>query len=321
MLEIFFWILLFIVSYMVIYFSADIFLDNLKLVCEIYKLSPFIVALLVFGIDPEESIASIIAASNSLAYLSMGNVIGNSIIAMTLPFSIPTLISPLKFKSISRFFFILIYSLMLIVLIGFLFNEFLIISGILALLGYVLYFIRNLKRFRRGQVIDILKIEEETAQVKFQNVKKGSKIKKIILVILGLIFIIIGGEFLVISAENIITLLNIPEAFFGFIIVGFVTNAEEITLVLKSIKKKSVEVGLGAMIGKLIWNLSITFGISGIILINIDFNWILVWNWLLLILIIYYFNHSSKKGKMGKKEGGILLLMFVIFVFINTVLI
>ena len=58
MIEFLGWIILFFVGYITIFFTADLFIDNLKDLCIIYKVSPFIIGLLVLGIDPEESIAS-----------------------------------------------------------------------------------------------------------------------------------------------------------------------------------------------------------------------------------------------------------------------
>ena len=130
MLGITVWIIFFIGSYFIIFFAADIFLDNLKDICVIYNLSPFIIGMLVLGIDPEESIASIIAAINGLPYVSFGNVVGNSIIAMTLPFSLSLLFYTLKFKSLSRFYFIILYILLINLLFSFVFNNFMFISGL-----------------------------------------------------------------------------------------------------------------------------------------------------------------------------------------------
>ena len=72
------WILLFIGGYIIIYFAADVFLDNLKDLCLIYGLSAFIMGSLIIGIDPEESVASITAGAYGLPYIAVGNVIGNS---------------------------------------------------------------------------------------------------------------------------------------------------------------------------------------------------------------------------------------------------
>jgi cation:H+ antiporter len=152
------------------------------------------------------------------------------------------------------------------------------------------------------------------------ELKKSSKVKKIFLTSTALVFIFIGGELLILSAGQIIDILHIPEAFFGFIIIGFVTNVEELTLILKAIKKKSVDIGFGGMIGKLIWNLTITFGVSGVIMMNISFRLILLWNWLILLIIILYFNLSSRREKLTRKDGLILIIIFIIFITTNVFL-
>ena len=322
MLGITFWIIFFIGSYFIIFFAADIFLDNLKDICVIYNLSPFIIGMLVLGIDPEESIASIIAAINGLPYVSIGNVVGNSIIAMTLPFSLPLLFYTLKFKSLSRFYFIILYILLINLLFSFVFNNFMFISGLISLGVYLAYFLRNMRHYSPEKDINTEVIEDD---IKFNEresmeLERSSKVKKILLTSIGLVFIFIGGELLILSAGQIIEILHIPEAFFGFIIIGFVTNVEELTLILKSIKKKAVDIGFGGMVGKLIWNLTITFGISGIIMTNIPFKLILIWNWIILLLIIVYFNFSSKREKLTKKDGLILLVFFIVFIIINVFL-
>jgi cation:H+ antiporter len=143
------------------------------------------------------------------------------------------------------------------------------------------------------------------------------KLKKIIFIVLGFCLILIGGEFLIISAENIIILTGFSEAFFGFIIIAFVTNVEELTLVFKSIKKKSVEIGLGGMIGKLIWNLSFTYGISGIIAMEIDFSILLILNWLLLFCLILFYHIKSKTHSLTRTDGLILLVFFSGFIIAN----
>ena len=320
MLNLIVWLILFIGSYFIIFFAADIFLDNLKDICVIYNLSPFIIGMLVLGIDPEESIASIIAAINGLPYVSIGNVVGNSIIAMTLPFSLTLLIYTLKFESLPRFYLILLYILLINLLFSFVFNNFMFVSGLIALGVYIIYFLRNLRYYSQEKDRNAEDIENhiDFNERESMELQTSSKVKKIILTTIGLVFIFIGGELLILSADQIIDILHIPEAFFGFVIIGFVTNVEELTLILKSIKKKAVDIGFGGIIGKLIWNLTITFGISGVIMTNIPFKIILIWNWLILLLIIVYFNLSSRREKLAKKDGLILLVIFIVFITINV---
>jgi len=276
--------------------------------------------MLVLGIDPEESIASIIAAINGLPYISIGNVVGNSIIAMTLPFSLALLFYTLKVKSPSRFYFILLYILLLNLLFSFVFNNFMVVSGLIALGAYIIYFLRNLRYHTQEKDRYTEDIEED---IKFNEkesmeLQRSSKVKKIFLASIALVFIFIGGELLILSADQIIGILHIPEAFFGFIIIGFVTNVEVLTLIIKSIKKNAVDIGFGGMVGKLIWNLTITFGISGIIMTSIPFKLILLWNWLILLTVIIYFNLSYRREKLSKKDGLILLVIFIGFIIINV---
>lgn len=307
------WIALFIGSYTVIYFAADLFLDNLKDLCIIYNLSPFIIGMLILGIDPEESIASIIAAINGLPYLSFGNVVGNSIIALTLPISLTVFIYVLKFKAISKFYFVILYILIINLLFSFTFSTGMFVSGFIAIGIYIFYVLRNLKHHKQENLGDNL----DYVEPKLTKIEKSAKMKKIILTSIGLGFIFIGGESLILSADQIMDILQIPEVFFGFIIIAFVTNVEELTLILKSVKKKAVEIGFGGIIGKLIWNLTITFGISGIFIINIAFKVVLLLNWLIMFLLISFFYFISQKKQILRRDGLFLMGFLCIFITIN----
>ncbi|MFW9819958.1 MAG: hypothetical protein ACFFE5_10140, partial [Candidatus Thorarchaeota archaeon] len=119
------------------------------------------------------------------------------------------------------------------------------------------------------------------------------------------------------STQQILFLTNIPQTFFGIVIIAFVTNVEELTLVIKSVKKKSIEIGLGGMIGKIFWNLTLSFGISAMILVNFELSWIIFWNWLILLILILYFNWISMKKVIKWNDGIFLTIVLVIFLLIN----
>ncbi|MFX0140579.1 MAG: sodium:calcium antiporter [Candidatus Hodarchaeota archaeon] len=318
MLELFLWILLFLIGYLIIFFAADVFLDNLRDICIIYGISPFIIGALIIGIDPEESIASIIAAISGLPYIAVGNVIGNSIIALTISFAIPAFFYKISFKPTTQFYFILLYSCISLLLIGTLINFGLFIVGIIVILVYFIYFFMNIKNLSQESAVESIPRENSIQNDnQVHELREKSKFRKIVLIIIGFIFIFFGGELLIFSSEQIIVLTNIPETFFGFVILAFVTNVEELTLVIKSIRKKSVEIGLGGMIGKIFWNLTITFGISAIIIVNFAISLIVFWNWLILLTLILYFNWISKKKSMKWNDGIALTTILAIFLIVN----
>jgi len=81
-----------------------------------------------------------------------------------------------------------------------------------------------------------------------------------------------------------------------------------------------VEFGLGGMIGKVLWNLTLTFGISAIIIMNFHFLWVIFWNWLILVIVIIYFNWVSKRKFMDWKDGIRLTVMLTAFLIVNFAL-
>ncbi|TFF83700.1 MAG: hypothetical protein EU552_02875 [Promethearchaeota archaeon] len=318
MWELLIWINLFIGSYIVIFYAADLFLDNLKIICIIYNLSPLIIGMLVLGIDPEESIASIISAFNGLPYISMGNIIGNSIIAMTLPFAIALMVKSIELHRTSLFYIILIFALLIVVLLGLTINFFFLISGILTLIFYVIYFAWNVKNnSKKEERIETATLPIVEDNIELENTQEIVKSRKILLIVIGFVFIFLGGELLILSADKILEIIQISEAFFGFVVIGFVTNVEELTLVIKSIKREATEIGIGGMIGKVIWNLSFTYGISSIIIMNIAFNITLIVNIFILLIVFILYSFFLRSKLLKRSHGLVLFLIFIFYLSFN----
>jgi len=313
MIEIVIWVLIFTGSFLLIYFSADLFIDNLKELGVKHNFSPFVLGLLILGIDPEESIASIVASINRLPYIALGNVIGNSILSLTVCFALPAFFHKINLKSVKNNYFIIIFMSLLSILFGIFFSAFLIIFGVVSIFLYLIYMKMSLKEIKNDEERKI----GETLEIFERTKKQKTSLQLVIFVFLSLILIITGGEFLIISAENLITITGISETFFGLVIISFLTNVEELTLVFKSIKKKSLEIGLGGMIGKIIWNLCFTFGISAIILVQYSINLLLFYNWALLVGLIFGYKLLTKRKYMYRVSASILLIFLAVFLFIN----
>ncbi|TFG24011.1 MAG: hypothetical protein EU533_02565 [Promethearchaeota archaeon] len=314
------WILIFTGSYLLIYFSADFFIDNLKELSIKYNFSQFILGLLILGIDPEESIASIIAAINGLPYIALGNVIGNSVLSLTLCFSLPAFFYKIDLKSVSNRYYLILYACLLSILLGIIFSSFIIIFGLISTTIYLVYIKRSIRAISRGDrenVLEELDITKEIAKQEEGYVREKPPIQLTLFTLLSLFFIFLGGEFLIISAEQLMIITGISESIFGFIIISFITNVEELTLVFKSIKKKSLEIGLGGMVGKIIWNLSFTFGISAMIIIQFTSNLILLYNWILLAALISFYRFLSNRKYMYRITALILMLFLIIFLLLN----
>ncbi len=287
---------LFLIGIGLITWGADALIDGIRDLSRELKLSGVILAILVMGVDLEETIASISAATNGLQDIAIGNVIGNSIISMSFSFAIPGLFHDISFKKIKPVYLTIMLVTSVIVFLGIaLWNQLKLFSG-LALVAYGSFVAWNLSIVKKTKS-DVLRLEEEQNVVDLVSEadtddnaisSRGKERQKendgeeeeeeeeeplwqlVSLAILGILAIYFGSSLLISGTENILTETGVQEGFFGVVIVAAATNVEEYTLLFKSIKKKSVEIGLGAMIGKVVWNLGITFGISVLLLQNIS---------------------------------------------------
>lgn len=332
------WLALFAGGYMLIYFSADELLEHLQEYSAIKKVSPFIIGLFIIGIDPEETIASIIAAINGLPYIALGNVVGNSIISISLCFALPAFFYVLDFKPVNIFYPIIIIILSAVNMLATLGNVNLITIGVISIILFVLYVYRNFKHYEKTEELEIeydSKLVEsnesnesdESTEVSVAKESKESTESKmgsnkqarnhLLSGIFFLLILIIGGEMLVYGAEQLIMLTGIDEGLFGFIIIAFLTNVEEITLIVKSIRKNNVEIGIGGMIGKIIWNLGFTYGISSLILLGYAGTLTTKINGFILLVLAIHFLFILKNGKMGKKIAYVYMSVFCIFILSN----
>jgi len=320
--DLFIWIILFIIGYLAIFYSADYIIDVLEDLIEMYTISPLIVGLFILGIDLEESIVSLVAAIDSLPYLSLGNLIGNTIIAITIAFALPTFFLEFKFKQLPSFYYIILLVGALSVMISTIFPQFLIFFAVLNLIifgVYATYSVKIQNEFK-GRINDSinkgnhLNDRNDTEENEKEENKNKIVFLKIIFVI-GIIFI--AGEVLITSAEKIVVFTGLSESFFGLIIMAFATNVEEFWLIVNSIKKGQTELGISAQIGKIIWNIVLIFGICGLIIVQYEFKLIMMFSSIVFVVIIGILIIFLLNTNLSKQSGLILAIFFFLFLVIN----
>jgi len=116
--------------------------------------------------------------------------------------------------------------------------------------------------------------------------------------------------------------MNWDEAFFGVVIIAAATNIEEYFLLFRSIQKNHPEIGLGALMGKIIWNLSMTFGISALVIrAQMLISPLLIINALILTgILIPSVIFLSLSRKELNWRGGIYFISVFLFFLIGNLL-
>lgn len=311
-------ILLFGLAIFLISWGADTVIDEIEEIADNFHLSGVAIAFLILGVDLEETLASWSSAWNGFPEIALGNVIGNSIISISLCFALPALFFTIKFDKISP-----IYMIFLAILGGLnlgvaFFPEFGWIWGITACLIFVTYGIWNFRQISKAK-LDNEKIKTQPKNEEDKESAGKLEWKDLVLGILGLVALILGSDLLVSSIEGLLQNSPLTEAVIGVGLVAAATNVEEYFLLFKSIQKKKEEIGIAALLGKVIWNLGITFGVSLLILAGFGktiaiSNIIRYLNLLFLAILVPLLGFSGfYRKQMGKGIAGIFLGCFAIY--------
>ncbi|MHA1112442.1 MAG: sodium:calcium antiporter [Promethearchaeota archaeon] len=258
-------IVVFIVCLVVIFFAADFVLDGIEELGEIWKVPTIILAYILIGIDLEETVASWSAALNGLPHIAVGNVIGNTIISICFCFALPAIFFEISFEKIHKWILLSLPIFGLWIILYLIFPQLRIVFGILAILSYVGFVVINIVSKDPLKATEFEETEEDEEKLDDEDERKYLKKriwKPILFFVIGIVALYFASKWLINSTHDILNAANIEEGVFGLVIIAAGTNVEEYMLLFKSIKRKTPEIGLGGLIGKIIWNNGITFGVS-----------------------------------------------------------
>jgi len=257
--------------------------------------------------DFEESIASIFAAGNHLPYLSLGNLIGNTIIAIAISFGIPILLLRPEIDEFPTMYYMLLVATGLIVLLSTILTTNLWILG-LVLLFLFLFMVGFTLNYQRDYHAELVEREDELREFNLIQFFK---------IIIFIVLMIVGGDILVNNAESIIKITGISESFFGLILMAFITNVEEFWLMYKSTRKNQLELGISTQIGKILWNFTLIYGISLLMINNYIISLNLIISAVICLIITIYLVIALYRKRLYKRDALVLLAILIIFVAYN----
>lgn len=312
-------ILMLIIGFVFLIKGADFFVVSSSSIAKRLKIAPFVIGLtlVAFGTSlPELAVslsATITLKAGETADIAMGNIVGSSIVNITLILGFSLIFLPLVIKDKMRKkefpFFILITIVFAIV--GFLFagnNKISLVESLVLLLffGFYMYMMFTSKEEH---------IEEET---KLIDLKLA-----IGLVILGLAGVVVGGIMVTYAAKNIsidilVNLFNVEQSkattLIGLSVVAVGTSLPELVTSIVAAKKNEGDIALGNVVGSNIFNSLFITGIAGLfnpLILNNDvkIDMIILVGITLFIGLVAIF-----KGKLSKIVGYILVSTYILYI-------
>ena len=273
-----------------------------------FKINEFFLGFFVLAVItslPEISIA--VVSSNEAPDLSLGNLIGSSIVVLTLIMGI----SAIKYKGIEfkgKFsekdvvMGLLLISLMVFSIV----DGYLTILESMVLLGaYALYIYYLYKKFNKKDSVTL-----------FVTIDSTSPIRLFIKAMVGIVGIIITSSFVVSTASTLATNVGVSTTLIGVLMLAVGTNLPELTVLLTSKNLNEEKLAIGNFFGSVCLNVP-TLALLGIMSrgFKIDDLLSIVSGSVILIFSIILFMIFSWTGrKLSRSEGILLLAIYAAFI-------
>lgn len=306
----FFNIAVVIASLYILFKAADLLVFGISDYAKKFGLSDYLIGLIVVAMAASmpEIIASVMGITMQESGVLFGAILGANMVHTALSLGVLTIVGKkmnVECKILDKALFPLWVMLMmpfLLVADGQLSRP----DGIILVGIFLLYLI-------------ILWKQEGTLGKLKKKVQIG-KIWRDAFIFLGcLAALLLAGKWLVVGAVNLGNLFHLTPFFISLTIIGIGTTIPDFAVELRALFRKHEAIGIGDMLGSLIIELTLYFGIVAIIHpLTIDINEILLTGLFLMtsISLMLYF---IKKKTMNWKNGLLLLALYAAFFIIELV--
>lgn len=310
---------LIIVGFVLLIKGADFLVDSSSSIAKRFHIPEIVIGLTIVSIGTSlpELMVSVKSAISGHSDMSVGNVLGSNVCNLLLILGLASAIRPLTFKRETRIIE-LPMCLALTIVFAALCNTgtgITRIESIVLLVLFALFIIYTVIMGIKGEEFDKEDgVEEQTVE----DNTKGTILKNIALIIVGIVALKFGGDFVVDNSIVIAEHFNISEQIISLTIVAIGTSLPElVTSVVAAIKGNS-DISIGNIIGSNIFNMALIMGVSAVInpiIYNIAYNFEIA---VLIIasIILALFPVIPPKNKMSRANGIIYFSLYVLYTII-----
>jgi len=299
-------------GFVLLIWSADEFTENGAKIANIFKVSPLIIGLLIFGFGTSapEMLVSGLAAMNGNTGLSIGNAVGSNIFNIALVLGVSAIISPIEVQgNILRKEWIflmvatLVAGLLLLDLRLDIFDGFILLALLFLFLGYTF---RESKKSQNHEFDEFAK-----------KIDKSETVKTWVMLVIGLIVLISSAKLVVWGGVAIAQAFGVSDLIIGLTVVALGTSLPELAVSIASVLKKQYEMVVGNVIGSNLFNTIAVLAIPGFIHPSDVAPEVMTRDYpVMLLLTVLLFAVSYKFGKkhiINRFEGVLLVSIFSLY--------
>lgn len=312
--------LLLVVGFVILIRSADMMVRSASALARSFGVSSMMIGLTVvaIGTSMPEAAIGIMAGINHANQITLGTVIGSTIVNVTLIIGIVAILYPLKVEITT-----LTIDIPLTIAIQIVFLLFLLtgsgisrIEAVILLAGFLLFLLYLKKSAATAKRM----IGDLNESVKESQPLWGSRWRHGLITIIGLAGIALGSQLIVDSAVKIATNFGLSETVIGATIIAIGTSLPEMVVGIISVSKKEHKLMVGNIIGSNIFNILFVLGISGTIFAidtpqGIWFDLVSMF-----VAMLAFWVLASRNKIVSRLEGFILLSLYLFFLSLTTLI-
>ncbi len=312
MLDILLPIIALLSGFVLLIWSADEFTENGAKIANIFKISPLIIGLIIFGFGTSapEMLVSALAAIEGNTGLSIGNAIGSNIFNIALVLGISAIISPIEVQGDilkKEWLFLMIVTLCAGLLLWDYRLDFR--DGMILLSLLVLFFAYTFKQAKNKTHHEFDELEH--------CVSKSQVKKTWVMLVVGLVVLVSSAKLVVWGGVEVAKIFNVSDLVIGLSVVALGTSLPELAVSIASVLKKQHAMVVGNIIGSNLFNTIAVLAIPGLIhpsdvpieVISRDYPTMLLLT-VLLFVVAYKFN---KKHVINRVDGLVLIGVFGLY--------
>ena len=301
-------------GFILLIWSADAFTDNGAKIANIFKISPLIIGILIFGFGTSapEMLVSGLAAFEGHPELSVGNAFGSNILNIALVLGVTAMIMPIKIelKVIKKEWFYLMFATLIAGLL--LWDRHLgVIDGTI-LFGLLVVFL--LYTFNESKK-DHYEFDDLSSKI---DIDQKGKIWSILLI--SFIVLLVSAKLIVYGGTSLAVQFGVSDLIIGLTVVALGTSLPELAVSITGAIKKQHAMVVGNIIGSNLFNTVGVLAIPGLIsplyvpekLITRDYPFMLVLTTLIFLFVAS--NKFSKESAISRLEG--VLFIFILFFYL-----
>lgn len=298
-----------ILSTIVLIVSATLLVKVLYKISSFLRISEFTAAFIImaFATSVPELFVGISSAISKVPSLSLGNVLGSSILHLTLLMGIFVLLgNGIKVKGAKikeDVYYVLISVILLIVL-------FLINSSLSRVDGIILitFFLFNSYRMFR-------KRKKYKAKFNEKRIKRFEIVLDVVIFMVALFALFISANYTVKHASLLAIELKLPNIMIGIFLLSFATTLPELAFGFEAIKLGHKDMALGDLTGGVLTNFGLIIGLVALISpVKAELSSFLMPAIFLFVSTLVFITFLKSGKELKIPEGVALILLYVFFV-------